>query len=265
MNTSVRRAVPALLVMLAVVVSALASPAAASVPTFWVPAQKATWAIQYAGTLDLTRPVSVYDTDWEDTTAAQVATLSAAGKKAICYFSAGSWENWRSDAPAFPASVKGKSLSGWAGEKWLDVRQLSVLLPIMGARMDVCKAKGFAAVDPDNVDGYQNATGFPLTTAHAVAYLRALSTMAHDRGMSIGLKNATDIIGQVQPVMDFAVNEECVAYSECSTYGPFGAAGKAVFHIEYSGTMAKVCSRPAYFSTLKKRLTLNADVLGTCS
>jgi hypothetical protein len=101
----------------------------------------------------LTKDVAVFDLDWEDTRAAQVAGLRARGTHAICYFSAGSWENWRSDQAALPAAVKGRNLSGWKGEKWLDTRALATLLPIMGKRMDMCKAKGCESLDPDNVDG----------------------------------------------------------------------------------------------------------------
>ena len=71
-------------------------------------------------------------------------------------------ENWRLDAGSFPASVKGGS-NGWPGERWLDIRQLSVLEPIMDKRLAMCAAKGFDAVEPDNMDGWQNRTGFPLT------------------------------------------------------------------------------------------------------
>ncbi|MCA0291467.1 MAG: endo alpha-1,4 polygalactosaminidase [Actinobacteria bacterium] len=111
--------------------------------------------------------------------------MRASGRHAICYLSAGSWEDWRSDAGAFPDRVKGRPLSGWQGERWLDTRALKVLLPIMGTRMDVCKAKGFEAVDPDNVDRYENGTGFSLTKADSTAYLRALLSLAHQRGLSI--------------------------------------------------------------------------------
>jgi hypothetical protein len=38
-------------------------------------------------------------------------------------------------------------------------------LSSLPARLDMCKAKGFDAVEPDNVDGYTNTTGFPLTKA----------------------------------------------------------------------------------------------------
>lgn len=90
---------------------------------------------QYAkasGRPDLSVKVPVYDIDWEDTAKAQVGKLRASGRHAICYLSAGSWEDWRSDAGAFPDRVKGRPLSGWKGERWLDTRALKVLLPIMG-------------------------------------------------------------------------------------------------------------------------------------
>src|SRR6478672_4970340 len=38
---------------------------------------------------------------------AAVNAIHAAGGKAICYVSAGTWENWRVDANQFPASVLG--------------------------------------------------------------------------------------------------------------------------------------------------------------
>ena len=91
---------------------------------------------------------------------------------------AGGWEDWRSDADAFPAPVLGEPLDDWEGERWLDTRQLDVLLPIMTARLDACAAKGCDAVDPDNVDGYGAETGFDLTRADTVAYVRALAEAA---------------------------------------------------------------------------------------
>ena len=87
---------------------------------------------------------------------AAVNAIHAAGGKAICYVSAGTWENWRVDANQFPASVLG-SKNGWPGEKWLDIRQTSVLLPIMEARVQKCRQAGFDGVEWDNVDGSRTA------------------------------------------------------------------------------------------------------------
>jgi hypothetical protein len=39
----------------------------------------------------------------------------------------------------------------------------------------------------DNVDGFTNATGFPLTPVDQLTYNRFLAMEAHVRGLSIGL------------------------------------------------------------------------------
>ena len=46
------------------------------------------------------------------------------------------------DAGQFPASVKGNSVSGFASEKWLDIRETAILLPIMTQRIQNCADKG---------------------------------------------------------------------------------------------------------------------------
>ncbi len=199
----------------------------------WQPKVGETFYIQYTGTIDLTRPAQVYNLDWETTTAAQVRQLKSRGVRVVCYLSAGSSESWRSDNAKIPASVKGKPLDGWDGENWLDVRKTSVLMPIMAARMDVCKQKGFDAIDPDNTDGWSQQTGFPITKADQVTYQRALSDAAHARGLAVGLKNDVEQLPQMAALVDFAVNEECNAYGECGAYKAFLAAGKPVYNIEY--------------------------------
>jgi hypothetical protein len=230
----------------------------ATAKKIWHPRPGLTWQIQYSGALAATA-AQVVDLDGVETTSAQVASLHAQGKKVICYFNAGGYENWRPDRKKFPKSVIGKRLDGWAGERWLDVRQIKKLLPIMKKRMDQCKAKGFDAVDPDNMDGYQTSTGFPLKSKHSLAYLKALRKAAHKRGLAIGLKNATDLIAKAKTLVEFAVNEECLTYDECNAYLPLLKAGKAVFHIEYTDSIEAICQKvPAGFSTVRKHLSLDA-------
>ncbi|MBU4188171.1 MAG: endo alpha-1,4 polygalactosaminidase [Propionicimonas sp.] len=233
------------------------SPMAAA-KKIWRPKPGLTWQIQYAGKLAATQ-ANVVNLDGVETSKAQVTKLHAQGKKVICYFNAGGYENWRADRKKFPKSVLGKPLDGWPGERWLDIRKAKKLLPIMKKRMDQCKAKGFDAVDPDNMDGYQTATGFPLKSKHALTYLKALSKAAHQRGLAIGLKNATDLIGKAKGLVEFAVNEECLEYDECSAYLPLLKAGKAVFHVEYTGSIDDICKQvPAGFATVRKHPQLDA-------
>ena len=75
----------------------------------------------------------------------------------------GGWEAWRPDADLFPADLLGEPLDDWEGERWLDIREIDALAPVLLARMDMCAEKGFDALEPDNIDGYLNDTGFPLT------------------------------------------------------------------------------------------------------
>ena len=44
-----------------------------------------------------------------------------------------------------------------------------------GERLDLAAAKGCDAVDPDNVDGYANPTGFDLTGDDQLAFNRWLA------------------------------------------------------------------------------------------
>ena len=117
---------------------------------------------------DLAAHVQVYDIDGFGNDSTQVAAIHSTGAKAACYINVGTWENWRPDAKQFPSSVLGRT-NGWPGERWLDIRQTNVLAPIITDRFQMCKDKGFDAIDADNVDGYTNSTGFPLTAAEQLA------------------------------------------------------------------------------------------------
>ena len=202
----------------------------------WTPSSAApiSWNWQLQGTVPTNTKVQVFDIDGFNNSAATVAALHAQGTKVICYIDFGSSENFRPDYSSFPASVQG-STNGWAGEKWLDIRQLSVLEPIMTARMKMCVQKGFDALEPDNIDGYANSTGFPLTAQDQLTYNTWIATEAHSLGLSVGLKNDTDQTAQLQPYFDWALNEQCNQYSECNTENVFVHANKAVFNAEYSG------------------------------
>jgi hypothetical protein len=252
------RPVAALLAVLAAVAFG-AAPAAAA-PSWWKPTAGLSWQWQLSGALDLSVAAAVYDVDAVETTAAQVAALHARGRRVICYVNAGAYESWRPDKARFPAAVLGRPLDGWAGERWLDVRRWDVLGPVMKARFEACKRKGFDGVEPDNVDGYANRSGFPLTAGDQLTYNRRLAALAHSLGLAVGLKNDVEQAAALAPAFDFAVNEECAAYGECAALKVFTAARKPVFHVEYEGTTAGFCptTRALGFSSLRKRWDLDA-------
>lgn len=238
-----------------------ASPASPEVAAIWRPAVGATWQWQLTGLpLDLSVEAEIYDVDLFETDASTVARLHALGRRVICYVNVGGWEDWRPDAATFPTAVIGKPLDGWPGERWLDIRRLDVLGPILEARFDMCRAKGFDALEPDNIDGYINDTGFPLTAADQLRFNRWLADAAHARGLSIGLKNDLDQIGELLPHFDWALNEQCFAFDECDALAPFIAAGKAVLHVEYELATKDFCSGATAlrFSSMLKRWDLDA-------
>jgi len=187
--------------------------------------------------------LAVYDIDGEGATAADVAAIHAAGAKAVCYVDVGSLEQGRSDYSQFPSSVIGPVVAGWPQENWLLVSAAnqSIILPLMKARFENwCLAKGFDAIEPDNLDGWTNIT--QISETDNVAYDLAIGQLAHALPLSIGLKNVmTDLDASQYPSFlagfDFAINEQCYEYSECTTYtaaGSFIPAGKAVFDVEYN-------------------------------
>lgn len=53
------------------------------------------------------------------------------------------------------------------------------------------------------------------------------------RNLSIGLKNAGDIVPDIIDKMEWSVQEQCIQYDECDSYRPFLDQGKPVFHVEY--------------------------------
>lgn len=242
---------------------ALSSPPApelpdpAPCPGCWVPAIETSWQWQLQDPIDTSLDVDMYDVDLFEVPRGVVTELHGAGSAVVCYMSAGSWERWRPDARRFPDRVLGRS-NGWPGERWLDVRSLGVLRPIMERRLDMCARKGFDAVEFDNVDGYANRTGFPLTGADQRRYNVFLANAAHRRGLSALLKNDLGQIRALLPYFDAALNEQCHQYDECGRLDAFVDAGKAVFGVEYKLETAEFCPQANAhdFNFLKKRLAL---------
>lgn len=230
----------------------------------WVPRPYTTWQWQLTTPVDQTVKAQMFDIDLFDNSATVVAALHRRGAHVICYLDAGTYENFRPDAGRFPKSVLGAT-NGWPGERWLDIRQLRVLEPIMLARFQECKAKHFDGVEADNVDGYSNHSGFPLTAADQLTYNRWLARTAHRLGLSIALKNDTDQVRQLEPDFDYALDEQCFQYSECSKLRPFVQAHKAVFEVEYNLPTSRFCSqaRGDAFMSMRKRLNLGA-IRQTC-
>ena len=222
----------------------------------WKPALKTSFQWQLDGALDQSVDAEFYDIDMFDNNKSVVDSLHRKGRKAACYISVGSWENWRPDKDQFPRQVKGRNYENWEGEKWLDIRRIDLLAPIMRKRLDQCRDKGFNAVEPDNIDGYTNKTGFPLTYQDQLRYNIWLTQEAHARGLSIALKNDPDQVNDLLPYFDWALTEDCFADNWCEQVAPFIAAGKPVFAVEYTDKNINTTQ----FCSKAKQLKFNAII-----
>lgn len=226
----------------------------------WVPSVADTWQWQLSGTLNTGYAVTVYDVDLFDTPQATIDALKAAGRRVVCYFSAGSSESWRADFAGFAATDLGNPLDGWPGERWLDTRSASVRA-VMTARLDLAVAKGCDGVEPDNMDAYTNQPGFELTAGTQLDYNRFIANEARRRALAVGLKNDVDQLAALEPYFDFAVNEQCHQYDECGGYAVFTAKGKPVFNAEYASAWVTDAAARAALCTSARASGLRTLVL----
>ena len=191
--------------------------------------------------VDTSIAADVYDLDYQETPAELVAALHARGTRVVCYVSAGTWEAYRPDADAFPAEVIGLPLDDFPDERWLDVRRTDVLLPLLEPRVQTCRDKGFDAVEFDNVDGYANASGFPLTAADQLAFNEALAALARERRLTPVLKNDLEQAEELVGTFGMLLLEQCVEFDECDLAAPFLDRRLLVVDVEYDVTPAEGC------------------------
>jgi hypothetical protein len=258
-----RRLAAALLTTLAAALFLLAPTAGAR----WHPKPTAAaWQWQLQGKIDTSIAAGVYEVDGFEVPARTVAKLHRLGRKAICYLDVGSWESYRPDAGRFPKSVLGRAYDGYPDERWLDIRRIDLLAPILRNRFDLCRRKGFDAIEPDNVAGFENETGFPLSAGDQLRFNRWVAREVHRRGMAVALKNDPEQVRQLLASFDFAVVEECFAYEECGKFSPFVDAGKRVFVAEYSEPLAAICTEAERlrFSVIRKDYDLFARPWEPC-
>lgn len=216
----------------------------------WKPVASDTWEWQLTGTVDTKYNVRIYDIDLFEVDKATIARLKAAGRHVVCYFSAGSAEDWRPDSARFKAADKGNPLDGWPGETWLDTRSSNVR-GIMKTRLDLAVSKGCDGVEPDNVDAYSNDPGFPLTGNDQVDYNTFLASEAHARNLAVALKNDVEQVSQLEPSFDFAVNEECHEQQECNGYTAFTVRNKPVLNAEYASRYHQAAAQRSLCATAR--------------
>lgn len=227
-------------------------------------AQNMSWQYQLTGPLQLDdAEIDLFVIDLFAPEAPELAALHDAGKVAVAYLSAGTFESFRNDADAFPQSVIGNTLANYPDEAWLDIRDATVRA-LMAARLDVARDVGFDGVLPTNLSGYRTDTGFDLTADDQRAYSAWLADEAHARGLAIGMAGDFEQASELIDRFDWAVHFGCIERGDCADLEPFSARGKPVLDIETEGDPAEVCAAGAQLglNVLLKRSQFDAYRVG---
>jgi hypothetical protein len=232
--------------------------------TVWKPQPYLRWQLQFATTpIDVDVDADVFKIDLFDNAESVVSDLKDRGKHVVCYVNAGAWEDWRPDAKSFPKAVMGRRYEGWPGERWLDVRRIDLLAPVLLARLDLCRDKGFHGVMFDNVDGYMQKTGFPISSADQLRFNAWIANEARNRGLAAGINNNAGQAAELMPYYDWALAESCFSQGWCARLKSFAEEGKAVVVIEYTEDQTRLnamckAALALRFTLLAKKRELDA-------
>jgi endo-alpha-1,4-polygalactosaminidase (GH114 family) len=210
-----------------------------------------------------------------------VDAIHRRGAHAVCYMSAGTAERFRPDYSKYVAfdkqhhhSLIGKPFSRrFPNEYWLNLKngngQRDFVLRRVEARTEKCARAGFDGVEYDVVDAYaqgHQVTGWHVNAHDQLIFDRALARIAHQNGLSVGLKNDLGQVPKLEPRFDFAINEQCFEYRECTNnpspgYKAFTRAGKPVFQVEYEIPSRRFCPQAAQLGidSIKKASDFSLD------
>ncbi|MCO8273789.1 endo alpha-1,4 polygalactosaminidase [Actinoplanes sp. TRM 88003] len=179
----------------------------------------------------------------------------AAGLYNICYINAFQTQPddaakrwWETEHPnVLLRDSKGKPVEDPDWDEYLldfsTAAKRAELTQVVGGWISTCAAKGFKAVEPDNLDSWTRSGG-RLKKADALAYAASLSAYAHGRNLAVGQKNTAELSRAESRTagFDFAVAEECGEWDECDAYT--GTYGDNVVVIEYTqGGFTKACTQ----------------------
>mmetsp|Transcript_35759 Transcript_35759/g.86070 ORF Transcript_35759/g.86070 Transcript_35759/m.86070 type:complete len:308 (+) Transcript_35759:48-971(+) len=228
------------------------------------------------GGKDSTDGKKVVDVDLDGGTD-KIRGLVENGHIVVCYFSSGTLEGFRPDCDAgsdgkcrknakkWEPLIVGK-MQGW-DEAWLDITNLEGLKEVMAPRFQRAAQYGCHAVEPDNIDCYDNDDCGKPESAQ-IAYNKWQAEYAHSLGLAIGQKNAAGLSHHLESSYDFVVNESCDVYEECDKYRNYLDANKAVFSVEYrtdTKHCADLCKCAAAEGIQKKFCEGNEKSSGDCS
>jgi hypothetical protein len=224
----------------------------------WAPRPGMSWQIQLTGPLDPAADADVYDLDVFATARDTVLTLRAAGKRVVCHVDVGLADSARPDYARFPPAVLGAAASSTA--RHVDIRDWAALAPIIGARVDLCRAKGFEAVDADATSTYLARSGFPIGRGAQVAFDKHVIALVRGVPLAVAVRTPPALVDEIAPLTDFAVTRNCFARRVCTRFFDYIDQEKAVFDVETAGPATAFCglARAYGFAAIRKDRALGA-------
>ena len=221
------------------------SAAASGVPPRRLPPVAGVFDYQLGGAYRPAKDVRIVDRDRHD--------RPAPGRYSICYVNAfqtqpeeRTW--WLAHHRSLLLRVGGHYVEDpdWPGEYVLDTStaaKRAALAAVVGRWFAGCASKGFAAIEPDNLDSWtRRGVHGAITRSDNLAYARLLVARAHRLGLAIAQKNAVELAPAGRRVgFDFAIAEECAVWHECAGYER--AYGRHVIEIEYADQPASAYAR----------------------
>lgn len=220
-------------------------PPPSATPPWAAPPAGAGVDYQIGGDYPLPEGVAVVTRDWFAGTAPEDAY-------GICYVNAFQTQDDEDDADrpdersSWPAELVLLELGddpNWGGEYLIDVstpERRAAAAAWLEPMVATCAAKGFEAVEFDNLDSWTRFDGTPMEDelpfgeADAIAFAELLADMAHAHGLAAAQKNTVELPAEVARArigFDFAVAEECGHWDECQGY--VDVYGDHVIAIEY--------------------------------
>ena len=205
----------------------------------------------------------IIDVDAFETSAETVATLHLEGKKVIAYVSVGTIEKSRPDLGLLPSEIVGKVYPEWPDEKWLNIHEIDKMKPWLISRFEMIKRKGFDAIEPDNLDGYGNVTGFDISLDDTKLFCNYIIDLAHSLGLGIGQKNMPELTLIYCSKFDWALTEDAFQQGWQQEMLPYINKNKPVFAVEYTDKTSQnnfvtqvcpVASSMRYSCILKNRM-----------
>lgn len=212
------------------------------------PTRNVVWDWQIGASSDsaigLPGGANLIDLDGFTVSAGKIAALKSQGVYTVCYLDVGSYEPGRPDSAQYPGYLKLQQDPDWPAEYFLDINDVfkpnSVLASLLTARMQMCKTKGFDAVEPDNLQNDENVSGGRITAQQQLDFNSWIADRAHATGLAVFQKNGPDKILKTDSSgkamvdkFDGILNEQCQEYGECAALAEYTKRGKLALDVEY--------------------------------